>query len=73
MVVSRSAHTINPSTNVYLGTKNEWAAFPTRRFMHAFYDTPSFLTDTDGNDLIDSAGADQTPAKSSTSSDGSVL
>ncbi|KAJ2685616.1 hypothetical protein GGH99_003713 [Coemansia sp. RSA 1285] len=72
MVVSRSAHTFNPSTNVYLGTKNEWAAFPTRRFMHAYFDVPSSQTDTDGSDLIDSAGADQTPAKSSTSSDGSV-
>ncbi|KAJ2517542.1 hypothetical protein GGI11_003124 [Coemansia sp. RSA 2049] len=50
MVVARSAHTFNPSTNVYLGTKNEWAAFPTRRFMHAFYDTPS-------------AGAESTCAK----------
>ncbi|KAJ2674347.1 hypothetical protein GGH99_005986, partial [Coemansia sp. RSA 1285] len=50
MVVARSTHTFNPSTNGYLGTKNEWAAFPTRRFMHAFYDTPS-------------AGAESTCAK----------
>ncbi|KAJ2500954.1 hypothetical protein GGI11_007834, partial [Coemansia sp. RSA 2049] len=63
MVVARSAHTCKPNQSALPGTKTASAAFLTRRFMHAFYDTPSFLTDTDGNNLIHSAGAESTCAK----------
>ncbi|KAJ2737936.1 hypothetical protein H4S06_006533, partial [Coemansia sp. BCRC 34490] len=72
MVVPRYAHTSKSNQEALSGTKTAPAAFPTRRFMHAYFDVPSSQADADDSDLIDSAGADQTPAKSSTSSDGSV-